>query len=132
MISYLSLGKQGHTQHESGQHNITEEDIQFVAGIRKGKAQNVWLGNPLPDCYKRFFVRERPPSGLRAGPDNLQGIRYICQLDENRPFYSTMFDEKNGIAVFSAYTLTPRRTRFPRSRRSLPWSRTQGSFNLFK
>lgn len=132
MISYLSQGKQGHTQHEGGKHNITEDDNQFVAGIRKGKPQNVWFGNPLPDCYKRFFVSENPPTGLRTGPDNLQGIRYICQVDENRPFYSTMFDEKNGIAVFSAYALRPRGVRFPRGKPSLPWSRTEGSFNLFK
>lgn len=130
MICYLSLGKHGHAQHEGIKCNITEEDIQFAPGIRRGIAQNVWFGNPLPDCYKRFFVGRQPPTGLRTGPNNLQGIRYICQLDENRPFYSTMFDERYGIAVFSAYKITVRNTRFA-TRTSPAWRRTAGSFNLF-
>jgi hypothetical protein len=57
-------------------------------------------------CYKAFFVNDRPPTGisLRVGTP-----KYICQqLDSAKTkitYFSTMFDEGAGIAVYSAYAV---------------------------
>jgi hypothetical protein len=57
-------------------------------------------------CYKAFFVKDRPPTGisLRVGTP-----KYICQqLDGAKTkitYFSSMFDEGAGIAVYSAYVV---------------------------
>ena len=62
--------------------------------------------NPHQPCYIQFFVNGNPPVGLRTGI-NLGNIKYICQQVNGLVYYSTMFDERQGISVFSAYVLTP-------------------------
>lgn len=63
------------------------------------------FNNSNQPCYTQFFAGGQQPTGLRTG-QNLQSIKYICQLVNQQTYYGTMFDENRGIAVFSAYTLT--------------------------
>ena len=64
-------------------------------------------------CYTQFFVGGQPPTGLR---NDDAALRYICQPpkpNQVNTHYATMFDERSGIAVFSAYTLTQGTAGFP-------------------
>ena len=84
---------------------------------------------PNQACYTQFFVGGDPPTGLRAGQNNL---RYICQMynqADQEPRYGTMFDGNRGIAVFSAYKLTPADVNFQTEPQ---WQRTHaaGSYSL--
>ncbi|XP_078355597.1 uncharacterized protein LOC144667188 [Oculina patagonica] len=79
-------------------------------------------------CYAQFFVGGRQPEGLRTGNDNL---KYICQPPNQQvqqTFYATMFDERYGIAVFSAYKLTQANAYFPGGRKYgvVQWTQTPG------
>ncbi|CAH3112214.1 unnamed protein product, partial [Pocillopora meandrina] len=60
--------------------------------------------NPHQPCYIQFFVNGNPSVGLRTGI-NLGNIKYICQQVNGLVYYATMFDERQGIAVFSAYLI---------------------------
>ena len=88
------------------------------------------FNNPNQPCYTQFFVGEAPPTGLRAGQNNL---RYICQMvnQQIKTYYGTMFDEGRGIAVFSAYILTQANANFvPGRKRPKKWRQTLGNYNL--
>ena len=98
----------------------------------KGRAvqsPRVVFNNPNQPCYTRFFVGGVPPTGLRTG-QNLQNIRYICQTLNQQTYYSTMFDENRGIAVFSGYTVTQANRGFLPDRPRPRWRQTQGSYSL--
>ena len=82
--------------------------------------------NHNQQCYTQFFAGGRPPIGLRTGQNNLQNIRYICQMVNQRTYYGTMFDQNLGIAVFSAYTLTQANANFPNRQRPGQWTQTPG------
>ena len=88
------------------------------------------FNNPNQPCYTQFFAGGLPPTGLRAGPNNLQNIRYICQTYNQRTYYGTMFDEGIGIAVFSAYILTQANANFQPGRPAVAWQQTPGSYSL--
>ena len=79
----------------------------------------------------------QPPVGLRAL--NNQNIRYICQPPTPEPqppqpppqvaenaIYATMFDERQGIAVFSAYSLTQETADTAPNLVRHPWCKTPG------
>ena len=96
------------------------------------------LNDPHRLCYSQFFVRNQPPNGLRTGNANLQNIRYICQPlsicgQPNDNFYATMFDEEQGIAVFSAYALTQAMVDFNNypQRRRHEWYPTPGNSLIY-
>ena len=62
------------------------------------------VSETIKTCYKTFFASSQPPSGFRTNHTN---IRYICQQVPENPayFYSTMFDLKYGIPIYSAYVV---------------------------
>ena len=88
------------------------------------------FNNPNQQCYTQFFAGGLPPTGLRAGQNNLQNIRYICQMVNRQTYYGTMFDLGRGIAVFSAYTLTQANANFPNRQRPGQWTQTPGTYSL--
>ena len=87
------------------------------------------FNNSNQPCYLQFFVGGVPPTGLRTG-QNLQNISYICQTVNQQTYYSTMFDENRGIAVFSGYTVTQANRDFRPDRPRPRWRKTQGSYSL--
>lgn len=74
-------------------------------------------------CYRIFFAGKLPPTGLRDSSN--KAIKYICQPDEKNPFYSTMFDQNQGIAVVAAYSLGPGDVAFQK-RKTFSWTLTLG------
>jgi len=72
-----------------------------------------------------FFAGESPPNGFR-NPNN-KAIKYICQPDDQQTFYSTMFHEKQGIAVVAAYSLRPGDVAFQK-RKTFTWTPTLGKY----
>lgn len=72
-----------------------------------------------------FFAGDSPPNGLR-NPYN-KAIKYICQPDDEQTFYSTMFDEEQGIAVVAAYSLRPGDVAFQK-RKTFTWTPTLGKY----
>ena len=81
--------------------NKSEHQVQGVSTrIRRS------VHEPYQPCFTHFFLNDRPPSGFRA---DLTNIRYICQQIpiHEATFYATMFDIEDGIAVYSAYYITP-------------------------
>ena len=85
----------------------------------------------LPDagCYQQFFASSTPPTGLRGL--NNANIKYICQTNKKQTkyFYSTMFDQGQGIAVVAAYRLGPLDVAFQK-RQTFTWDPTPGKFFL--
>ena len=87
---------------------------------------------PDRPCYKQFFVGGQPPVGLRWNEDT--EIRDICQppklnQDPLQTYYATMFDERYGLAVFSAYKLSKGDEKFQKWEEK-NWCKTPG--NLFR
>lgn len=87
---------------------------------------------PDRPCYKQFFVGGQPPVGLRRNEDT--EIRDICQppklnQDPLQTYYATMFDERYGLAVFSAYKLSKGDEKFQKWE-GKDWCETPG--NLFR
>lgn len=97
-------------------------------------------GGPLanaPHCYTMFFAGGSPPTDVDYFED--RDLRYICQTrdgsvgDENTPyFYATLFNQAVGIAVFSAYVITPMHMAGQRTgvRCTDDFVRTQGELNV--
>lgn len=119
--------------------NCTEENCRKDVTGNSRCALYV-LNDPHQPCYTHFFVEQQPPIGLRTGSANLQNIRYICQPPSicGQPdavnFYSTMFDEELGIAVFSAYVLTKSMVDFdnyPNRVDPQPWYPTPGNSLIY-
>lgn len=118
--------------------NCTEENCRKdVTG--NSRCSLYVLNDPHQPCYTKFFVRHQPPIGLRTGSDNLQNIRYICQPPSvcgqpvAKTFYATMFDERWGIAVFSAYVLTQTMVDFDHypERANQDWYPTPGNSLIY-
>lgn len=114
----------------STENNTKDELNQGLTGNRR--AVQYGFGNPNRQCYTQFFVGGQPPTGLRHDVV-LQHIRYICQpptqnQQPQQTHYATMFDERFGIALFSAYTLTPATATFPPFF-GQSWSPTPGIVN---
>ena len=87
---------------------------------------------PDRPCYKQLFVGGQPPVGLRWNEDT--EIRDICQppklnQDPLQTYYATMFDERYGLAVFSAYKLSKGDEKFQKWEEK-NWCKTPG--NLFR
>ena len=58
---------------------------------------------PRPDCYLNFFAGDKEPTGLEF--DNPTSLRYLCQAGPAGDYFSTLFDDTAGIAIFSAYKI---------------------------
>lgn len=100
---------------------------QDVTGFQR-VIQYVYNDPDLP-CYTQFFVGGQRPTGLRRQDNNL---RFICQpprpnQQAQNTYYATMFDERFGIAVFAAYTLTQFNAVFPGNQDAANWCPTPGN-----
>lgn len=95
---------------------------------RAAQVSRMVFNNPNQPCYALFFVGGAPPTGLRTS-QNLQNVRYICQMVNQRTCYGTMFDENPGIGVYSAYTLTQANVNFQGFQRPR-WQETPGKYSL--
>lgn len=104
-----------------------EAFIEDDAQTRAVPAPLLVFTNPHQPCYTQFFANGIPPVGLRTG-HNLGNIKYICQQFSGVVYYATMFDERQGIAVFSAYVLTTTNVNFNTNnlQRQPHWRRSQG------
>ncbi|XP_020621350.1 uncharacterized protein LOC110059024 isoform X1 [Orbicella faveolata] len=119
----------GEEDHERSSKTSSYKDYnQDDAEVRAVGPQMVF-NNPNQPCYTQFFAGGQQPTGLRTG-QNLQNIRYICQMVNQQTYYGTMFDQALGIAVFSAYTLTQANANFPNRPRPTRWTQTPGSHSL--
>jgi len=115
----------GEEDHERSSKTSSYKDYnQDDAEVRAVGPQMVF-NNPNQPCYTQFFAGGQQPTGLRTG-QNLQNIRYICQMVNQQTYYGTMFDQALGIAVFSAYTLTQANANFPNRPRPTRWTQTPG------
>ncbi|XP_078342611.1 nuclease-like isoform X1 [Oculina patagonica] len=56
-------------------------------------------------------------------------MKYICQPGNQQTYYATMFDERLGIAVYSAYKLTQEKVNFLKGRPTKSWKQTPGIKN---
>lgn len=81
---------------------------------------------PPPECYLKYFLHQSPPQGLLI--DHPGAEVYVCQSVPKSPdsyFFATLFDDKAGIAILSAYTVTYEQARnmgmFPRENVSNSW-----------
>lgn len=81
---------------------------------------------PPPKCYLKYFLHQSPPQGLLI--DHPGAEVYICQSLPDNPdsyFFATLFDDKAGIAILSAYTVNYEQARhmgkFPRGNVSNIW-----------
>jgi len=127
-FSYL-ISQLGEEDHERSNKTSSYKDYnQDDAEVRAVGPQMVF-NNPNQPCYTQFFAGGQQPTGLRTG-QNLQNIRYICQMVNQQTYYGTMFDQALGIAVFSAYTLTQANANFPNRPRPTRWTQTPGSHSL--
>ncbi|KAL9959910.1 hypothetical protein ACROYT_G033286 [Oculina patagonica] len=62
---------------------------------------------PPPECYLKYFLHQSPPQELLV--DNPSSKRFICQSVPDSPnadFFATLFDDEQGIAILSAYTVS--------------------------
>ncbi|XP_028396967.1 uncharacterized protein LOC114520834 [Dendronephthya gigantea] len=119
-FSWISLAHfDNHQQTVRGETNrivkrspLNHQDIHASA---RSAVTNVF-NDPNQPCYKRFFVDNQPPIGLRPTPlPATSQIKYICQQIPTATasptpvtYYATMFDENHGIAVYSAYYVNKR------------------------
>lgn len=86
---------------------------------------------PPPECYLKYFLHQSPPQGLLV--DHPSSERFICQSVPDSPnadFFATLFDDEDGIAILSAYTVTYAQAqgmdRFPRQTVSNSWRTNKG------
>ena len=86
---------------------------------------------PPPECYLKYFLHQSPPQGLLV--DHPSSERFICQSIPDSPnadFFATLFDDEDGIAILSAYTVTYAQAqgmdRFPRKTVSNSWRTNKG------
>lgn len=79
---------------------VTKDENQLIRPRRSAVSEDVEV------CYNSFVVGGIAPLGFRKGGKPWD-IRYICQQVPGNPtfFYSTMFDQKYGIPIYSAYVL---------------------------
>lgn len=89
---------------------------------------------PPPECYLKYFLHQSPPQGLLI--DHPGAEVYICQSLPDNPdsyFFATLFDDKAGIAILSAYTVNYEQARhmgkFPRGNVSNIWRTNPGELN---
>ena len=128
--SWYLICQLGEEDHElSSKNSSYKRGNQDNTELRAVVPQMVF-NNPNQQCYTQFFAGGRPPTGLRAGQNNLQNIRYICQIVNRQTYYGTMFDQGRGIAVFSAYSLTQANANFPNRQRPGQWTQTPGNCSL--
>lgn len=92
---------------------------------------------PPPECYVKYFLHQSPPQGLLV--DHPTSERFICQSIPDSPdtdFFATLFDDKAGIAILSAYTVTYEQAQgmglYPRENVSNSWRTTKGENNLYR
>lgn len=88
-----------------------------------------------PDCFKEFFVGRMEyhlglPRMVREPPEGLptnDNTRYICQNIDGDTYYATMFDQRWGIPVYSAYTLSRENIDFQARRNTYKWKQNEGN-----
>ncbi|XP_020621349.1 uncharacterized protein LOC110059023, partial [Orbicella faveolata] len=125
----------GEEDHEHSSKNSTYKNSDKDDTELRAVVPQMVFNNPDQQCYTQFFVGGAPPTGLRTG-QNLQSIKYICQMVNQQTYYGTMFDEGRGIAVYSGYTLTGANVNFVPNRPRPQWRPTegiarQGSFQIY-
>lgn len=126
LILYFKIGNNGRIP---STNNSTEDNSKVLIGIQRSYNPNNDLKTPFKDCYKKFFVGEISPLGLRntfPWSKKSKDLRYICQQVGGETYYGTMFDEGTGIPVFSAYTVTPDNIQF-QDRNPSKWTQTEGN-----
>ena len=91
---------------------------------------------PPPECYLKYFLHQSPPQGLLI--DHPDAEVYVCQSVPESPdtyFFATLFDDKAGIAILSAYTVTYEQARnmgmFPRENVSNSWRTNKGKLSEY-
>ena len=64
-------------------------------------------------CYRKIFVGNMPPTGFKSSAGKAKNIRYICQQPSKykTPFFSSMFDLKDGIPIYAAYLVSQQQAR---------------------
>ena len=89
------------------------------------------VSTTIQSCYKQFVAGNQPPSGFRQKDTD---IRYICQQvpgDTVKYFYSTMFDLKYGIPVYSAYVVLQAQAKlFGTADRVDTWRQEKGKLSV--